>query len=75
MLNEWENNVTSCTNCLYLISTFIPLDVDNFGGNFYLFLFVTEKNPNQTISRCQERHTRNKSETDKSYTCTFSYEI
>jgi hypothetical protein len=34
---------------IYLISTFIPLDVDNFGDGFYLFLFVT-----QTISRCRE---------------------
>jgi hypothetical protein len=29
---------------IYLISTFIPLEVDNFGDSFDLFLFVTEKN-------------------------------
>ena len=28
---------------IYLSSTFIPLDVDNFGDSFYLFLFVTGK--------------------------------
>jgi hypothetical protein len=40
---------------IYLISTFIPLEVDNFGDRFDLFLFVTEKkNTKQTISRCQE---------------------
>ena len=37
---------------IYLISTFIPLDVDNFGDSFYLFLFVTGKK--KTISMCQE---------------------
>ena len=30
LVNERQNNVTSCTNCPYLISTFIPLDVDKF---------------------------------------------
>ena len=30
---------------IYLISTFIPLDVNNFGDSFYLFLFVTELKP------------------------------
>ena len=35
---EWQNNVTSCTNCSYFISIFIPLDVDNVGDSFYLFI-------------------------------------
>jgi hypothetical protein len=26
LVNERQNNLTSCTNCSYLISTFIPLD-------------------------------------------------
>jgi hypothetical protein len=28
LVNERQNNVTSCTNCACLISTFIPLNVD-----------------------------------------------
>jgi hypothetical protein len=32
LVNERQNNVTSCTNCPYLISTFSPLDVDKFGA-------------------------------------------
>jgi hypothetical protein len=39
LVNERQNNVTSCTNCLYLISTFIPLDVDKFGAVCFLLLF------------------------------------
>jgi hypothetical protein len=38
LVNERQNNVTSCTNCPYLISTFIPLDVDKIGAAcFYCF--------------------------------------
>ena len=37
MVNERQINVTSCTNCSYLISIFIPLNVDNVGDSFYLF--------------------------------------
>ena len=37
MVNERQNNVTSCTNCSYLFSIFIPLNVDNVGEGFYLF--------------------------------------
>jgi hypothetical protein len=40
LLNERQNNVTSCTNCPYLISTFIPLDVDKFGA-FFFYCFST----------------------------------
>ena len=36
---EWQNKVTSCTNCPYLISTFIPLDVDKFGAVCFLLFF------------------------------------
>jgi hypothetical protein len=39
LVNERQNNVTSCTNCLYLISTFIPLDVDKFGAVFVFHIF------------------------------------
>ena len=35
LVNERQNNVTSCTKCPYLISTFIPLDVD--GAVFFFF--------------------------------------
>jgi hypothetical protein len=35
---EWQNNVTSCMNCPYLISTFIPLDVDKFGAVCFFFI-------------------------------------
>ena len=39
LVNERQNNVTSSTNCPYLISTFIPLDVDKFGAVCFLLLF------------------------------------
>ena len=39
LVNERQNNVTSCTNCPYLISTFIPLDVDKFGAVCFFIAF------------------------------------
>jgi hypothetical protein len=39
LVNERQNNVTSCTNCSYTISTFIPLDVDKFGAVCFLLFF------------------------------------
>jgi hypothetical protein len=39
LVNERQNNGTSSTNCPYLISTFIPLDVDKFGAVCFLLLF------------------------------------
>ena len=41
LVNERQNNVTSCTNCPYLISTFIPLDVDKFGAVCFFYCFST----------------------------------
>jgi hypothetical protein len=39
LVNERQNSVTSCTNCPYLISTFIPLDVDKFGTVCFFIAF------------------------------------
>ena len=41
LVNERQNNVTSCTNCPYLITTFIPLDVDKFGSVCFFYCFST----------------------------------
>jgi hypothetical protein len=41
LVNERQNNVTSCTNCPYPISTFIPLDVDKFGAVCFFYCFST----------------------------------
>jgi hypothetical protein len=38
LVNERQNNVTSCTNCPYLI-LFIPFDVDKFGAVCFLLFF------------------------------------
>jgi hypothetical protein len=32
LMIERQNNVTSCTNCPYHISTFTPLDIDKIGA-------------------------------------------